>query len=73
MKGALWCGQAGYDKTKAEKTVERLYAMLQDFQISDGDMAGSYSPQPEEHRFYGFWAGEILDALSVYALARASF
>lgn len=73
LKGALWCGQAGYDKAKAEKTVERLYAMLQDSQISDGDMAGSYSPQPEEHRFYGFWAGEILDALSVYALARASF
>lgn len=73
LKGALWCGQAGYDKNKSEIVVERLYAMLQDFQIAHGDMTGSYSPQPEKHRFYGFWAGEILDALSVYALARASF
>ncbi|TQL16892.1 hypothetical protein FBY58_0442 [Zymomonas mobilis] len=55
LKAALWCGQAGYDKAKAEEMVERLYSMLQNFQLSEGDMAGSYSPQPDSHRFYGFW------------------
>ncbi|MFT9121491.1 MAG: hypothetical protein ABF461_04265 [Zymomonas mobilis subsp. pomaceae] len=70
LKASLWCASAGYNKTIALTVADRLYGMLDSFQVASGDMAGSYSPQPEAYHFYGFWAGEILDALSLYALLR---
>lgn len=68
LKGALWCKMAGYDSNICATVIDRLFGMLDATVVTVGDMAGSLSPNPDRHQFYGFWAGEILDALSLYML-----
>jgi hypothetical protein len=42
--------------------------MLMSHQITTGEMAGAFSHDPNSHIFKGLWAGEIMDALALYAI-----
>lgn len=47
--------------------VHKAMALLDVMWISEGDMAGTFSPDPANRIWYGAWHGEILDALSLTA------
>ncbi|MFZ4524606.1 MAG: hypothetical protein ACOYOE_03420 [Chlorobium sp.] len=68
LKGSLYCKKAGANPQIVTRVTGRLYNMLMSYQVTKGDMAGSYAPDPTRHSFNGFWAGEIMDALALYAI-----
>lgn len=68
LKGSLFCKNAGAHPQQVARIISRLYNMLINCQITMGEMAGSFSPDPQHHLFNGFWAGEIMDALALYKL-----
>jgi len=68
LKGSLFCKKAGANPQMVGRVLSRLYAMLANGLVTTGDMAGSYAPDPNSHSFNGFWAGEIMDSLALYAI-----
>ena len=68
LKGALFCKKAGANPQKVGRVIARLYTMLINSQVTTGDMAGSFAGNPFSHSFNGFWAGEIMDSLALYAI-----
>jgi len=68
LKGSLFCKKAGANPQMVTRVISRLYAMLASCQVTTGDMAGSYASDPNSHSFNGFWAGEIMDSLALYAI-----
>ena len=67
LKGAVWSHYAAPTTQGLEQLIYALNTMLVDYQIQTGPMYGSFSPDPTNHAFYGYWAGEIMDAIAVYA------
>ena len=65
MAGAIFCKLAGADIPTCQRVVERLYFMLLQHQQKSTDMVGAFSPDPATYTFYGYWAGEIMNALSL--------
>lgn len=45
--------------------VSKCMALLEALWIEEGAMAGTFSPSPDAHEWYGFWHGEILDTLAL--------
>lgn len=68
LKGAIFAKKAGADAAKCKRVISALYALLVNFNITGGDMDGSFTPDPEGGVFYGYWAGELLDSLALYLL-----
>ena len=67
LKGAVWSHYAAPTTQGLVQLIDDLHTMLVDYQIQTGPMYGSFSPDPTNHAFYGYWAGEIMDAIAVYA------
>ncbi len=68
LKGSILCKKAGANPLVVDRVIPRLYAMLMSHQITTGEMAGAFSHDPNSHIFKGLWAGEIMDALALYAI-----
>jgi len=66
LKGAIFAKKAGADAVKCNRVIAKLFALLVSFNITSGDMLGSFTPDPDNGVFYGFWAGEMLEALALY-------
>ena len=66
LKGAIYCYKAGANQTIAKRTIDKLYTLLVAFNVTTGDMKGSFTPDPVGGYFNGYWAGEILEALSMH-------
>jgi len=70
LKGCINCAYAGADATQSSYCINRLYDMLLGHQLLSGAMRGSFSSDPDNFTFYGFWTAEILDCLSEVILYR---
>jgi hypothetical protein len=68
LKGAIFAKKAGADSAVCKRVISSLYALLVNFNITGGDMDGSFTPDPTGGVFYGYWAGELLDTLALYIL-----
>jgi len=66
LKGALFAKRAGADTAKATRVIQALYTLMVSFNITHGDMLGSFTPDPENGIFYGYWAGEMMESLALY-------
>lgn len=51
-------------KVEHRAVISKCMAVLDALWIEDGVMAGTFSPAPGSHEWYGFWHGEILDTLA---------
>ena len=45
--------------------IHKCMAVLSVLWKTEGQMAGTFSPDPAKHEWYGFWHGEILDTLGI--------
>lgn len=55
----------GVMKVENRALVHKCMAMLDALWQTEGVMAGTFSHNPAEHEWYGFWHGEILDTLAL--------
>ena len=67
MKGALFLKKGGNTTAINMRVITKLYAMLIRYNVTSGDMDGSFTADPTNGVFYGYWAGEIMEALALYA------
>ena len=72
LRAALWAVASNELTTEAENAarmlISRAWEYLQDLYVTSGPMAGTWSPDPGNQTWYGFWHAEII--LTLVLLAR---
>jgi hypothetical protein len=68
LSGAIFMKMAVGNTPQIDRVVARLYSMLLSNQQTYGDMIGCFSPDASKYVFYGYWAGEIMNAISLMKL-----
>jgi YD repeat-containing protein len=64
LRAAMFADLAGGDQSVTRPLIQRALQWLQAHRAG-GDMTGTWSPDPANKTWYGFWSGEIATTLSL--------
>ena len=65
LRALLWLRMAGDTDAMRADLALRCWQYLESMWVTEGRMAGTWSPAPDELQWYGFWHGEIIETLGL--------
>lgn len=65
LRALLWLRIDGDDDPVREALAKRCWEYLESMWITEGRMANTWSPVPDQRLWYGFWHGEIVETMAV--------
>lgn len=65
LRALLWLRMAGDTDAARTALAVRCWHYLESMWVTEGRMANTWSPVPDQRQWYGFWHGEIMEAMAM--------